>query len=167
MKKELEDALAEKYEFMKPKTSLQQQKKKGCIHDLYGAFGCECSDGWYDLLNEMCAKIQAVYDKNNMEPDIVILQVKEKWGKLRFYYHFPGDNPGIHAFDILGGPPSLRIHPGKKENHIHKEIAEIVAWGEKRSGEICEKCGKPGKLRNDLIYILTLCDDCYEKAKKE
>ena len=79
MRIELEDELAEKYAFMKKGRSLEDQHKSGCIDDLYSAFGCECADGWYGLLDEMCAKIQAVYDENGSEPDIIIDQIKEKY----------------------------------------------------------------------------------------
>lgn len=161
MRIELENALAEKYAFMKKGRSLDEQSKSGCIDDLYSAFGCECADGWYGLLDEMCAKIQAVYDENGSEPDIIIDQIKEKYGTLRFYYHFGDVNQGIHAIDFIGGP-SARFKPGKG-NELRERIAEIVSWGEKRSGEICEECGKPGKIR-DLAYIQTLCDECFTKV---
>ena len=162
MRIDLENALAEKYSFMKKGRSLKDQRASGSINDLYSAFGCECSDGWYGLLDEMCTKIQAVYDENGSEPDIIIDQIKEKYGTLRFYYHFGDDNPGIHAIDFIGGQ-SVRFRPGKGDK-LHKRIAEIVSWGEERSGEICEECGKPGKIR-DLPYILTLCDDCLQRRR--
>lgn len=114
----------------------------------------------YGLLDEMCAKIQAVYDENGSEPDIIIDQIKEKYGILRFYYHYGDDDPGIHAIDCIGGP-SARFRPGRGDK-LRERIAEIVSWGEERSGEICEKCGKAGKTR-DLAYIQTLCDECYKK----
>lgn len=161
MTNKLEKALAEKYAFMKKGCSLSSQMKSGYVDDLYSAFGCECADGWYDLLDEMCAKIQAVYDESGREPDIIIDQIKEKYGTLRFYYHFGDKDQGIHAFDCFGGP-SVRFMPGKGDE-LYERIAEIVSWGEDRSGEICEECGKPGTIR-DLMYIQTLCDDCFAKA---
>ena len=159
MKKSLEKALAENYTFMCPKTSLEEQRRSGAIHDLFGAFGCQCDNGWYDLLSEICEKIQSVYDKNGREPDIVIDQIKEKFGTLRFYYHFGGDAPAIHAFDCLG-QGSLRFHPGKGDN-LHEEISKIVEWGEKKSGEICEHCGSPGSMKVQNGWYRTLCDECF------
>ncbi len=161
MTDKLEKALAERYAFMKKGRTLDQQMKSGGIDDLYSAFGCQCEDGWYDLLDEICAKIQTIYNENGRKPNIIIDQIKEKYGTLRFYYHFGDKDQGIHAFDCIGGP-SVRFMPGKGDE-LYERIAEIVSWGEDRSGEICEECGKPGTIR-DLMYIQTLCDDCYAKA---
>jgi len=63
-----------------------------------------------------------------------ICQVKEKFGGLRFY-----------------------INAGSDE--IHDRIAEA----EKASYETCEETGQPGKLRTDLGWWVTLCDEEYEK----
>lgn len=158
MKRELEKKLEEKYQFMKKAKTYKQQIESGGIYDLYGAFGCDVGDGWYGLLDEMCAKIQNVYDENGKSPDIIIDQVKEKYGTLRFYYHFAGHDPAIHAFDIIG-KDSLRIRPGKGD-YTHEKIDRIVAWGEEESGKICEDCGKSGVLRLKQGYYLTLCEDC-------
>ncbi len=165
MRDELEKRLIDKYSFMKPQISREEQDRMGKICDLYGAFGCECGDGWYDLLDEMCTKIQGVYDERGRKPDIIIDQIKEKFATLRFYYHFEGEEPGIQAFDFFG-QGSIRMHPGK-DDEVHEKIAQIVRWGEERSGEICERCGKPGKLRQYAHYICTQCDECYESREKK
>lgn len=49
------------------------------------AFGCDCGDGWFQLLDELCAAIQARCDAG--APQLVAEQVKEKFGGLRFYYY--------------------------------------------------------------------------------
>ena len=61
---------------------------------------------------------------------VVAIQVKEKYGGLRFYYS--------------GG-----------DDYIHG----IVAMAENLSDITCEQCGKPGK-QNKEGWIVTLCDDC-------
>jgi len=74
-----------------------------------------------------------------------VVQVKEKFGGLRFYV-----TPATHKiFD--------RIHEVEEE-----------------SFHICEVCGKPGKLRNKIPWWQTLCDthlqeyyDTYEDRMKE
>ena len=65
-------------------------------------------------------------------------QVKEKFGGLRFY--------------INGG-----------SDEIFKKITEA----ERKSYEICEVTGKSGKLRTDLGWYVTLCDEEYEKRKNK
>lgn len=67
-----------------------------------------------------------------------VCQVKEKFGGLRFY-----------------------INDGT--NEIHNRIIDA----EKKSYEVCEKCGHTGKLRNDIGWYLTLCEDHYKETKEK
>lgn len=157
MKIELDNKLAETFPFMKKKETLEEQQAKGRINNLYDAFGCDCSDGWYDVLYGLCSEITETYKKYNKPVDIVVDQIKEKYGTLRFYYHIEGRNAGINAIDLPGA--SLRL--SSDSGDIYREVSGIVAKWEKKSGEVCEKCGNPGVLREDLSWILTLCDDCY------
>ena len=85
--------------------------------------------GWGKILDKL-------YD---VKPRWVhVLQVKEKWGGLRFY---------------TGGATD--------------SFFDAIRTAEKESYETCELCGEPGKLREDLGWILTLCDRHYEDSKKE
>ncbi len=70
--------------------------------------------------------------------DKEVCQVKEKFGGLRFY-----------------------INDGS--NEIHNRITDA----EKKSYEVCEKCGNLGKLRNDIGWYLTLCEDHYKQVKEK
>lgn len=67
-----------------------------------------------------------------------ICQVKEKFGGLRFYIN-DGD------YDIL-----------------YK-----ISKAEDMSNRICEITGKDGRLRTDIGWYKTLCDEEYEKIKTE
>lgn len=117
------------------------------------------------MLRSLCAEITASYKKSGLPLDIVVDQVKEKFGTLRFYYHPEGQDPGIHAFDVLGGQ-SLRVTPGNSE--FHREIAEIVQKWEKQSVSVCEVCGALGELRKDIGYrVQTLCGCCYIRKKQQ
>ena len=163
MRNDLEEKLGEKYPFMKKGRTLAEQRQSGHIDDLYSAFGCECSNGWFNLLDEMCAKINDAYIEEKMKPDIIIDQIKEKYGTLRFYYHFDGNDPFINAFDAIGAG-TLRIKP-KGDKPVYEKISEIVSWGEEQSGHICEICGKPGELRNNG-WLMLRCDECWKKQNK-
>ena len=97
MKKELQDRLFKKYPKIFRQKDLSAQETAMC-------WGIACGDGWYDLIDELCGEIQNRVDnvnrnrkhkiKNN-NPSLVPLpveeficeavQVKEKWGSLRFY----------------------------------------------------------------------------------
>ena len=140
MKDELEKKLAEAFPFMQIKETLEEQEAGGGIYDLYGAFGCECDDGWYELLYGLCGEITEAYKKHGQPVDIVVDQIKEKYGTLRFYYHLSQNN-----------------------GDLRREISDIVIKWEKKSAEVCERCGKAGVLREDLQWIQALCDECYLK----
>lgn len=99
-------------------------------------WGIECDDGWYDLIDELCAIIQN-WNNNKSEIDqITVIQIKEKFGTLRFYYD-GGDN-------FIDGS---------------------VSFAERISSKICETCGNSGKLRHDS-WMVTLCDNHYDERQK-
>jgi len=132
-----EKELIEKY----PKIFIDAYKdpKETCMH-----WGLECSDGWYDLIDQLCQSLQWMTDKNNY-PQVIADQVKEKFGTLRFYYHLKGD----------------------KINEAHDAfIAGMVNFAESMSGMICEGCGAKGKSRRGG-WIQTLCDKCWENKKNK
>ena len=141
MRDELELKLAERFPFMRWAEDWQVQRENGKIPDAYSVFGCEIGDGWYELMVDLCTEITAAYERSGAPVDIVVDQVKEKWGGLRFYYHIP---------DHLGGSP------------LQVEITEIVRKYEEMSLAICEDCGKQGT-RRKLGYVCTLCDECFAK----
>lgn len=151
MNKELEDKLAEDFSFMRQTESLNRQLDKGHIGDLYGAFGCECDNGWFDLIYSLCTEITGVYKKHGIPIDITVEQVKEKYGSLRFYYSVQKPNHETVFSD--------------KEKEAHNDVRKLVNQWEKKSETVCEKCGNQGILRSDLSWIQTLCDDCYNKKK--
>lgn len=93
-------------------------------------------DGWEPLIRDLSEQIET-YNRDNPNNLVIALQVKEKFGGLRFY--------------VSGAP-----------DWIHDAIDEA----ENKSETICELCGKPGKTRSDLGWILTLCDGCHEEMLK-
>ena len=88
----------------------------------------EVSPGWNLLIKNL------IQDLIILGWDKEVIQVKEKFGGLRFY-----------------------INEGTSE--IHQRIAKA----ELESMKICEVTGKPGKLRNDIGWYRTLCDEEYNK----
>jgi hypothetical protein len=99
-------------------------------------WGFECGDGWYNLLDELCGTIQTYIDHTKGVEQVVAVQVKEKFGDLRFYYR--------------GGDEYVR---------------DIAEFAENMSSRICEECGSPGKLYTKGWYKVR-CDTCYEKEKQ-
>ena len=161
----LEKRLEKDFPFIKKGMSLKEQKEAGSINDLYSAFGCECADGWFDLIYDLCSEIMQAYNDENREIDLEVLQIKEKFGTLRFYYGFKGKPGTIQGFDFIGnqGVGGFRFTPEGTE--FEKKISDIVRKYEEKSGSVCDNCGGTGKLRTDLSWIRTLCDECYLKEK--
>jgi hypothetical protein len=94
------------------------------------SWGFECGDGWYDLINDLCNKIQTYLDANPEVEQVVAAQVKEKFGSLRFY--------------IDGG-----------DTHIVKMIDEA----ENKSEKTCEVCGKEGRINRVKGWLSCRCPE--------
>lgn len=90
------------------------------IHTPYELFGWEIGKGWYDLVKPLVEECN--------EKGYAILQIKEKYGGLRFY--------------VAACP---------------QEFWDKVDEAEKESYTICEECGEPGELRGGG-WMRTLCD---------
>ena len=92
--------------------------------------------GWYTLVYSLCKQIDDhLKYKNKIDPNagyIRISQIKEKFGGLRFYYD---------DFSNCG-----------------EYISGMVDYAESLSYNICETCGKPGKLRKGS-WLKTACDE--------
>jgi len=97
------------------------------------AFGIECCDGWYDLIRECVESIhkELLTWKEEDRVDFTVLQIKEKFGTLRFYV--------------------------STENEA---IETTIQRAEMLSGKTCEVCGKPGKLAVlSFGWLATACPE--------
>lgn len=136
MKKELEIQLKKEFPFLNHTTDSGNAT-------MYQSFGCECSDGWYPLLHDLCQAITERYQKEGEPVDLIVLQIKEKFASLHFYYTY-ADTPA-HS----------------KSQTLRSDIRQIIEDFEDKSTTVCELCGKSGAPRMDLLWKRTLCDACY------
>ena len=156
--KQLEASLSENFPFMKRTTTAESIS--------YQQWGCECGDGWYQLICDLCAEISKAYSQADSKPDIIVLQVKQKFARLRFYYTFEGVPAGV-IIDFLGSG-TLRTDPDDDDapddvKALHAKIKSIVRRYEEKSGTVCELCGAAGALRKlENGWLKTLCGDCFE-----
>lgn len=103
----------------------------------YKLFGVECGDGWKDILAPIFEYIEN-YNKNKSEDDkIIIEQVKEKFGTLRFYCSFYTD-----------------------------ELENLINDAEKKSDITCELCGSTDNVGKTGGWITTMCYNCAKKNAK-
>lgn len=105
-------------------------------------FGFECSEGWYELLYDLSKQLTFLADKFNIEIEAV--QVKEKFGTLRFYYNTSND----------------------WDDTIYDIIQACISKAEKESAYTCEECGKFGQQRGTM-WIYTACDEHTKDYDKE
>lgn len=172
MSPELEQKLFEKYPVLfrdrnKPVT-------ESCM-----AFGCEFSDGWYKLLDELCEYITRLSNRTDLlklnkeyhteenrgfiylkRPTISFTQVKEKFGMMRIYW----SGNGIENWEEI----CTKVQQDDRERAINKyydEVQNAIDYVEFLSSRVCEICGQPGKLSNKG-WMKVRCDNCYETIPK-
>jgi hypothetical protein len=132
MKQKLDETLCKKYPLIFADRNKSMMETCMC-------WGFEHGDGWYNIIDSLCGQIQHHIDWQNKNfekghaqykqvPQVVVSQVKEKFGTLRFYYH-GGD-------DVIDG---------------------MVRMAESWSAVACEECGAPGT-QNSRGWIKTLCE---------
>jgi hypothetical protein len=130
MQKNLDDALCSKY-------PLIFRDRHGDPRKTAMVWGFACDDGWYTILDTLCAQLMAIYDEakklNAYSPPPIATQVKEKFGVLCFYYD--------------AGDDMYRYWP-------------VVRFAEALSAVTCEKCGKTPAKRRGNGWIHTSCDGC-------
>ena len=121
MKPELDELLCQRY----PKIFANRH---GDPKETLMCWGFECGDGWYNIINQLCVNIQhhvdwaqeqkEKYGRGEGCSQVVAVQIKEKFGTLRFY--------------TSGG---------------NDQIYGMIRMAESMSAVTCEQCGAPGKTR--------------------
>lgn len=166
MSPELEQKLFEKYPVLfrdrnKPVT-------ESCM-----AFGCEFSDGWYKLLDELCEYITRLSNRTDLlklnkeyhteenrgfiylkRPTISFTQVKEKFGMMRIYW----SGNGVENWEEI----CAKVHQDDRERAVNKyydEVQNAIDYVEFLSSKVCESCGQPGKLSNKG-WMKVRCENC-------
>jgi hypothetical protein len=132
-------------------TKSMEQKYPLMLGGQYGGFAI--GEGWWNVVDVLMSEIQhhidwsvknnqwdLENDKSNIRPvcpQVVVTQIKEKFGGLRFYYD-GGD-------DYIFG---------------------LVSMAERWADNTCETCGQKGQRRSGG-WVRTLCDAHEEEYKKQ
>ena len=113
--------------------TLYRGYKKPLTESLMG-FGFECRDGWFQLIYDLSKELVA------MDSKLEAVQVKEKYGTLRFY---------------VGGATDA--------------VFNLIFAAEEKSSGICEVCGSMQDVKTgpDGGWVRTLCGACRGKEEKE
>jgi hypothetical protein len=98
------------------------------------AFGCDCGNGWYRVLYDLCLKIESLDPEKTFQFE----QIKEKWGLLRVYYT---TGAGCDS----------------------KAIGDAIDEAEVLSGKYCEACGSQENVTTaGPGWIVSRCQECRE-----
>jgi hypothetical protein len=95
--------------------------------------------GWYNLIYTLTNCIDRRLEHLNKDGGnrkVVIAQIKEKFGGLRYY----------------------------ADGHVDEQMDGMIDMAEALSYTICEECGQPGKLRSGG-WMRTLCDKHEEERQ--
>lgn len=99
--------------------------------------------GWHGLVDELCQKLDGVlresYEKYSLEDfqcGFTVMQIKEKFGSLRFYFTCDSHDP-----------------------HLYDKVASIIGEAEINSSRICEITGNPGQICVSGNWLKTLCEE--------
>lgn len=100
-------------------------------------------DGWKPLALEYFEKIRKVLDENKALDYLKIVEIKEKYGKLRIYYSFPNC-------------------PNYEKNKWMDSVDDLFDKLEKDSWKCCINCGKEAEYQTDG-WIAPICSICKDK----
>lgn len=96
----------------------------------------EVGNGWYNIIDNLCEWLQFNTNNNNDRPQVKAVQVKEKFGSLRFYV----------------------------ENASNSQFA-VISFVEHLTRYICEQCGSRDNVTQEGSWIKTLCTKCRRNKK--
>ena len=96
----------------------------------------ECGDGWFSILDHLCAILDDHCEYVGIS--LVVEQIKEKFGDLRFYYS--------------GGD---------------EFCAGAVHMAEAMTAHVCEICGNPGEINKEGYWLSCRCEKCRTEENKK
>jgi len=114
---------------------------------------CSCGwfppKGWSEVIWDLCHELTDILNKHNLSDQrLLVEQVKEKFGGLRFYW-------------------TLTYKEDEFIDAIYEEIDNAVNRAEKKCWKICMICGAPGTSKTHNHWVSTLCEKHHkEKAER-
>ncbi len=118
--------------------------KKKCPRLYRQRIHFECGEGWAPLIFDLSLKIEKILSKMAEDGDssttaMYAVQVKEKYGTLRFYMSLQTD-----------------------------EMTDLIDEAEAASSQTCEQCGALGKMRNrNREWVNVSCEKCFKNHQED
>ena len=103
-----------------------------------------CEDGWFSIIYSLCEILQSYVDNHPKARQVEAVEIKEKFGRLRFYYEGGDDNTDKYVEAVCS---------------MSKYVCELC--GVMNVLDVKERFFKNGR-------IITLCEkcDCYLLLKE-
>lgn len=92
---------------------------------------CSVPKGWEALVYDLCEKIYTLSKDVPEDERVFVVQIKEKFGGLRFYTH-----------------------------QEIKEISELITEAEDKSYKLCMECSGPAQPDYENVWVKTICEKC-------
>lgn len=163
MRQELQDQLFEKYPKIFRQKDLDMTQTAMC-------WGISCGDGWYNIIDVLCLKIQQLIDNPHETIEYIETSVKElepdNSSRLEFFENWKQEQekkiiPQVEAVQVKEKYGTLRFYV----NQSNDTISNWISFAETMSSVTCEECGGPGR-STGKSWIKTLCTPC-EKIQDE
>lgn len=129
MNKALDKALVEDFPIL-------YRDRYGDVKETCMAWGFEVRDGWEPVIRRLSAMLEGLNRTGLCT--ITAVQVKEKFGGLRFYC-------GVEHTDEI-------------KWWLSDLVDAAIRWAEAECARMCEECGEPG-VRRPGGWVKTLCDE--------
>jgi hypothetical protein len=175
MKDELQKKLFDKYPDIFRHKNYPPSKSLIC-------FGCECDDGWYNILDALCRSItnhvesrisNAIYRHENNKFIDIFLGWKYGWKTFRWWKYLwtlyedykkrkelvNPDYYKVFAVQVKEKFGGLRFYTSGNDDIVEG----MIYMAEALSCMTCEVCGQPGVISSKGYWLKALCSTCQEK----
>ena len=153
MRTELEDTLFHKY------PSIFGDKDKPMTETAM-CWGLECGDGWYDIIDTLCALIKWKVDNSKktielyttwLQQDDLTPSQKENYESM-LQKSIDNKIESVKATQVKEKFGTLRFYT----DYCHPEIDALIEFAERMSAITCEICGNKGTI-NDGGWLKVRC----------
>lgn len=106
--------------------------------DIHTDVMSEIPTGWTALVEELCSRLDSNFNEHDPNQTTVfdVMQIKEKFGSLRFYHHIETTNDSLYW-----------------------RIKSLIHECEVKSQFTCQYTGKPGELCMKDKWLMVLCEE--------
>lgn len=114
-------------------------------------------EGWYAIVNDLCFLLESELGREGGNR-VTVQQIKEKFGGLRFYLAYSGE-------EDEGDEEGVPDRPGAAPSEAFKaRVRSLIEAATRASEETCQWCGAAAAERDVDGYITTLCQEHYGEA---